>query len=281
MGRRRTRASEASIERWIKEGRGDGNGNEYKPWLNVQDVASKGRSHRIRGWRHGRVHHLLSDLEAYVFYTYEWSQRITEIREQFPLLPLDDTLAIAEEIGVKHPTDPSTKHPIVMSTDFVLTIRKGLSMDFFARQVKYTSALGDYRTREKLEIERRYWLKRNVDYGIVTERDVHMPLVRNIKWIHPRIDRDSLLPLTGEIVSEVARMLTVMVLSNDAPLRQLTSACDSNLGLVRGDSLKVVRHLLAIRYWQIDMSKPFKSGERLALINKPGPDLYNEERLIA
>jgi hypothetical protein len=206
---------------------------------------------------------------------------VTEIREQFPLLPLDDTLAIAEEIGVKHPTDPLTKHPIVMSTDFVLTITKGLSMDFFARQVKYTSALSDYRTREKLEIERRYWLKRNVDYGIVTERDVHMPLVRNIKWVHPRIDCDSLLPLTEEIVSEVARVLTGMVLSNDAPLRQLTSTCDSNLGLVGGDSLKVVRHLLAIRYWQIEMSKPLKPGEKLTLINKPGPDLYDEERLIA
>jgi hypothetical protein len=281
MGKRRTRATEASIKRWIKEGRGDGTGNNYKPWLYVQDVASKGRCHRIRGWRHGRVHHLLSDLEAYVFYTYEWSRRVTEIREQFPLLPLDETLAIAEEIGVTHPTDPVTKHPIVMSTDFVLTVTNGSGMDFFARQVKYTSALSNHRTQEKLEIEHRYWLKRNIDYGIVTERDVHMPLVRNIKWVHQRIDRDSLLPLTEETVRDVARLLTEMVLSNDAPLRKLTSTCDSDLELTGGDSLKVVRHLLAIRYWQIDMSKPFKQGERLVLINKPSLDLYEEERLIA
>ena len=78
----------ASTERWVKEGRGDGDGAEYKPWLYTWDVASKGRRHQIRGWRHGRVHHLLSDLEAYVFFIYEWTRSVIEIKEQFPLLPL-------------------------------------------------------------------------------------------------------------------------------------------------------------------------------------------------
>jgi hypothetical protein len=281
MGRRRTRATEASIERWIKEGRGDGDGAEYRPWLYVWDVASKGRSHQIRGWRHGRVHHLLSDLEAFVFFIYEWARKVIEIKEQFPLLPLEETLAIAEEIGVAHPTDPITKHPMVMSTDFVLKVQSGLGVDFYARQVKYASALSDYRTLEKLEIERRYWLRRSVDYGLVTELDVPMPLVRNVKWIHPRLDLADLRPLTEADVREVAHLLTEMVLAEDAPLRKLTSACDSRLGLKCGDSMKVVRHLLAIRYWQIDMSRPIKQGERLVLLNKPGQELYGEERLIA
>lgn len=267
------------IERWIKEGRGDKDGAEYKPWLAIQDVASRGRCHRIRGWRHGRVHHLLSDLEAYVFYTYEWSRCVVEIKEQFPLLPLDETLSIAEDIGVAHPIDPITKHPIVMSTDLVLRARIGSSFDYFARQVKYESSLSDERTREKLELERRYWLRRNVDYGIIT--NVPMPLVHNIKWIHPRYRLVDLLPLTEKTVIETAHVLTETVLNKDAPLRDLTSACDSHLGLRRGDSLKVVRHLIAIRYWQVDMSERINQGERLILLNTPGQELYEEERLIA
>ncbi|HEV2800371.1 MAG TPA: TnsA endonuclease N-terminal domain-containing protein [Pyrinomonadaceae bacterium] len=281
MGRRRTRATEASIERWIKEGRGGGEGAEYKPWLHVWDVASKGRCHEIPGWGHGRVHHLLSDLEAFVFFIYEWARRVIEIKEQFPLFPLEETLAIAEEIGVAHPTDPITKHPMVMSTDFVLKVRSGLGFDYYARQVKYASALCNYRTLEKLEIERRYWLRRSVDYGLVTELDVPMPLVRNVKWVHPRLDLARLQPLTEADVREVAHLLTETVLTEDAPLRKLTSACDSHLGLTRGDSLKVVRHLIAIRYWQVDMSQPIKQGERLVLLNTPGQELYREERLIA
>lgn len=281
MGRQRTRATEASIERWIKEGRGEGDGNEYKPWLYVWDVASKGRCHQIRGWRHRRVHHVLSDLEAYVFFIYEWALRVVEIKEQFPLFPLEETLAIAEEIGVAHPADPITKHPMVMSSDFVLKVQSGLGVDYYARQVKYASALHDYRTMEKLEIERRYWSRRSVDWGIVTELDVPMPLVRNIKWVHPRFALTDLRPLTEADVCEVAHLLTELVLAEDTPLRKLTSACDVRLGLKRGDSLKVARHLVAIRYWQVNMSQPIKQGERLVLLNTPSQELYGEERLIA
>jgi hypothetical protein len=281
MAKHKRGMTQEKIERWVKEGRGDNDGDEYKPWLTIQDVASRGRCHRIRGWKHGRVHHLLSDLEAYVFYTYEWSQEVVEIKEQFPLLPLEETLAIAEEIGVRHPVDPITKCPIVMSTDLVLKVRIGLGFDYFARQVKYESSLSDLRTREKLELERRYWLRRDADYGINTERDVHMPLVYNIKWIHPRFNLADLSPLTEKTIGEVAHVLTEMVLQEDAPLRKLTSACDSRLGLMDGDSLKVTRHLIATRYWQIDMSKRLKLGQRLVLLNTPGQWLYEEERLIA
>lgn len=273
--------TQRKIERWIKEGRGEGSGVAYKPWLRIQDVPSRGRSHRIKGWRHGRVHHLLSDLEAYIFYTYEWSLAVTEIREQYPLLPLEDTLSIAEELGIRHPCDKKTGHPIVMSTDFVLTIKRGLQTIYHARQAKYTSDLCKFRTLEKLEIERRYWERRNIDYGIVTERDLLMPLFHNIKWLHPRYDITSFSNLTKEAVNEIAALLTQMVMQEDAPLRKITSACDSRLDLSSGRSLSIARHLIAIRYWKVDMTKPLKDGERLILLNTPKSGLYGKVRLRA
>jgi hypothetical protein len=80
----------------------------------------KGRIHRIKGCVTGRVHHLLSDLGAKVFYAFDFSPSVLDIREQFPLLPLEDTLAIAEECRVSHPADPGTKHPVVMTTDLLV-----------------------------------------------------------------------------------------------------------------------------------------------------------------
>lgn len=223
----------------------------------------------------------MSDLEAFAFYIFDWSLRVADIKEQFPLSPLEETLAIAKEIGVRHPTDPATKYPIMMTTDFVLKVQVGMSFDYFARQAKYASALCDYRTLEKLEIERRYWLRRGVDYAIVTEHDIHMPLVNNVKWLHPRYEFASLSPLSKETVIEITRVLTEMVLTEDAPLRKLTSACDAILKLRDGDSLKVVRHLIATRYWQVDMSKRLNQAQRLLLLHTPGQELYEEERLIA
>ncbi len=67
MSKRSNGLTEAKIKKWIKEGRGNGHGPKYKPWLTARDVASKGRSHRIFGHKSRRIHHLFSDLELAVF----------------------------------------------------------------------------------------------------------------------------------------------------------------------------------------------------------------------
>lgn len=109
---KRTRTTK--IEKWIKEGRGSGVGSEYKPWLKIQDVASKGRSTRLKGIKTNRQHEFLSDLERNYFYLTEYSDVVVDIREQFPLLPLEETIVIADELGIKHPTDPKTGEPITI-----------------------------------------------------------------------------------------------------------------------------------------------------------------------
>lgn len=66
-----TRARTSKVEQWIKEGRGSGIGSEYKPWLNIEDVSSQGRSTRLRGIKIKRQHEFLSDLERNYFYLTE------------------------------------------------------------------------------------------------------------------------------------------------------------------------------------------------------------------
>ena len=52
----------------------------------------------------------------------EWNNIVVDIREQFPLTR-EDTWHIADEKGIKHPTDPKSQIPIVMTTDFLITIK--------------------------------------------------------------------------------------------------------------------------------------------------------------
>lgn len=85
MAKSQQSLSEHQIARRIKDGRGQGFGKKYQPWLYVQDVPSEGRSHRIYSHKTCRVHHLLSDLELTAFLVFEWSPDISDIREQFPL----------------------------------------------------------------------------------------------------------------------------------------------------------------------------------------------------
>ena len=49
MARRNTSFDEAKIARFEKEGRGQGRGADYKPWLTTYDVPSAGREHRVFG----------------------------------------------------------------------------------------------------------------------------------------------------------------------------------------------------------------------------------------
>lgn len=64
-------------------------------------------------------------MERNYYYLTEYSDFVVDIREQFPLLPLEETIVIAYELGIKHPIDPKKHEPIVVTTDFLLTVDKG------------------------------------------------------------------------------------------------------------------------------------------------------------
>lgn len=269
MAKRKRAMTAETIARWIREGRGSGEGATYQPWYTIQDVASRGRCHRIPDWFTGRVHHLLSDLEAHVFFSLIWSEFKIDVMEQYPLLPLEETLAIAEEVGVRHPADPRSHHPIVMTSDFFLKLNLKSGHDYLVRTAKYESALEDARTLEKLEIERRFWAVRRIDWGIYTEAGIQKDLVENVKWCYPFYAPSSLDPLIKADINKIASDLTRAVLTTDAPLRRITSQCDYRLGLDPGRSLAVVRHLLATRYWTVNMERRIRQGQRLTMLAAP------------
>lgn len=269
MGRRYSHWTLDLIKRRLAEGRGQGEGSNYTPWLLVQNFPSRGRVHRIMGCKTGRVHHLLSDLERNVFLHFQWPHSSKDQREQFPLLPLEETIEIAKEIGVRHPIDPITKCPIVMTTDLVLTIEAILTSTLHPFTVKYSNDLQNFRTREKLEIERRYWAasSRNAVLKIMTERQISLAFIKNMLWVLPYFWPTDLYPLTAHDINRIALMLTQLNLGEELPLQKLTHRCDQLLRLEIGTSLAVVRHLLAKRFWEVDMSMRIRTNERLILLN--------------
>ena len=82
MVRGRRDWTQVKFERYIKEGRGEGSGKDYQPWITIQDIPSKGRVSRTPGWKTNREHHLFSDNERRLFYVFEWSDVVVDIREQ-------------------------------------------------------------------------------------------------------------------------------------------------------------------------------------------------------
>jgi hypothetical protein len=266
VSRHRFRSTPESIARRIAEGRGQGVGISYRPWLDVHDFPSQGVIHRPLGLKTGRIHHLFSDLEFIVFLIYDVLGCILDIREQFPLLPLEETLEIARKLGIKHPTDPITKYPIVMTTDFLLKVRLGREHVFHARAVKYRKDLDDLRVKEKLKVEHYYWVRRDIDWGYVTKEDVPPVLAANAALIHPFHLLSDLHPLTEREVRKIAFYLVSRFRKEARPLLDIISDSDQKFALPNGKSFAIVCHLIARNHWHVDLLKSINVNERLILL---------------
>lgn len=267
MGYRNRPLNKRAIARRKAQGFGEGRGHRYKPWHIVQRTASRGLSCRLHGWTDDRVVHLLSKLERNIFRIFDWTLDITEVREQKDL-PLEETLQIAQEHGIAHPRDPVTGELAPLSTDFVIEVTRAGEPTLHARAVKYAADLADPQVREKLDIERVYWERHGVRWAIITERDVPEALVHNIRWVRPWREMAGDGTLNETDVRMIGRYLERHLGTVDEPLRDVTNECDDLLGYPPGTALKVVRHFIATRQWEVDMRTRIDTGQKLGVIRR-------------
>lgn len=259
------------IIQWIADGRGQGRGLSYQPWFNVQEMSSHGVSHRVKGQCVPRIYHFVSTLERDYFYGLELhhatsnATEILDIREQVALLPHDKTLALAEAHNIKHPQIPKTKQPIVMTTDFVITYKVGYDEVDVARSIKPSKDLTSKRTLEKLELERQYWRERDVDWGIVTEREMNSDFIHNARLLRPYHELDIL--LGGHDLDLIRQSLQYAIWESSRPLNATCLTMDRQLGLEPGTSLSIVYHALANDLWHVDLQHAIRPTQPLRLLS--------------
>lgn len=247
-----TNKSTLKIQKWIKEGRGQGFGKNYKPWITVRDVSSEGRSHRIYGYKSQRTYHLLSDLELAAFLLLEWNPTITDIREQYPL-ELEKTIKIAEEAQIIHPKIRQNYH--IMTSDFLVDTND-IETPKFVLQVKYSSALNDSRTIEKLEIERRYWQEQNIPFFIFTEYQVPKIMHENVMWLYPSLNERE---LEVNFLDKLYFYYDIFQKYKTKNIIELTKIIDTQYQLELGQSLREIRELMAQRYFTFDLNIPVRN----------------------
>lgn len=267
MAKRRYGIDEDKIARFIKKNRGQGSGAEYRPWLSVQDVSSLGRSSRIHSRKTRREHHLLSDMETAVFLLLDWSNTVTDIREQFPL-ERDVTRRIATEMGVRHPIDAQSRTDIVMTTDFLVDVQTENGTRLVARSVKPSSELDHDRTLEKQEIERRYWEGKGVGWGLITEQDLPPQRVKNLRWLHEMQSLEHLVtPYPGYWEDRCARLIACLPQKSDMNIKQFVRSLESSQGFAAGEALTVIRHLAANKVIGIDLDTRFDLNNPVSAIS--------------
>lgn len=261
---------EAKIARFLKEGRGLGAGKDYKPWLTIQDVPSLGRSSRLPGATTGRLHQLLSDIESSAFLLFDWEEAVTDIREQFPL-DREDTRRIAAEMGVPHPKDRKSGVDLVMTTDLLVdATRQGTSV-LLARAVKPFGDLGHRRTLEKLEIERRYWVRKGADWRLITEREYLKQRIENLRWMAEMRSLATLdAPYPRYWEDRCQRLLAVLKAARGLAINTVFGQLETEHGFASGEALTALRHLLANKRIGMNLDEEFNTAAPVSALTLQG-----------
>lgn len=261
---RETAQSQAkAIAKWLRRYEKDPE-CEYEPWDRVARFASKGMLIRRAGFTTGRMHVLVSRLEEKAFLALDWLDFVTDIREQHPLLPLEDTQAIAHAFGVNHPRSRTPRFDIVMTTDLLVTADSGDGTKRVAISVKPYSELRDHRVMQKLAIEREYWTQRGVQYFIVTQRDLPSAWIRNLKTLAGKQELGDESPFADIAFRQKLLASLASRIAAGGPLGATCLAHDESHGLKGGSSLALVHWALANKAWiadlnaRVDALKPLK-----------------------
>lgn len=255
MSRRAKFDTPQAQARRIKEGRGQGEGPNYKPWLRVKDVKSRGRRHRTFSVKFGRTLHLMSDLEDKTKSQAEWRDDVVDLREQVPLFPLSETQAIAKAFGYRHPRPPGAKHDIIMTTDQVWLIQTGAGRFYQPISVKYRKDIDDPRVEQKNEIEAEYWRRRprTLPLDYCDEASATKNFVRNWRLIRSTLRPAFFKYFSANLVSRVDRCLRRTVERGTRTMSELAGLAAVKLGVPKGEVRSAIHNLIATKRWPVDL----------------------------
>lgn len=195
---------------WVEKDRGQGEFENYQPWLTVRDVKSRVGGYRIWSRKFNRVIHTMSFGELIAFLLLEWDDNNIDVREQYPLDPLI-TRDICDKMQVVHPGFNGNE--IVMTSDFLVTRSHDGVISYKAYQIKYSKKeVHESRTNTKLQIEQEYWSRKNIPFAIWLSSEFSPIIVSNFKLLLPF--RTVLNPWNDE---ELQQLLSL--------LREIISAC--------------------------------------------------------
>jgi hypothetical protein len=208
----------------LKRGFGLGAGPSYHPWLRVRDVRSIGTSGNPRGITIPRVYHLLSVPERIHFHLLDRQADVIDIREQFPILDLNETLAICSKLGVRHTRRGVFPEPFTL--DFLVTRQTHSGLVYQARSIKTVEDAAVPKIRLRLKVEHSWCEQNSIDWKLVDTTEYTPNLLSTLLFMRgwslqryiPKVDQ----------ADEFARMFADSYEAN-VPLKEIINRCAKRL----------------------------------------------------
>jgi len=241
------------FDKWINEGRGAGQLASYKPFITVYDLPSMGRATRVFGWKTGRIHHFFTDIQTRYFYLLEWEDDVLDIKEHYPLLDLRNIIDNSDLNLEKYRSNDGTDY--IFTTTFLIKVKSGKNKEaYIARSVKVASELEKKSTIERLEIERRYWREKGIDWGIVTNKEIPITKAKNIEFILSALELDNNETFNECEKDSLSKMLESKLYRNSKAIREIIIDFDLEYNLQQGTGMLIFKYLLAKKRIEIDIN---------------------------
>ncbi|MEK5357911.1 TnsA endonuclease C-terminal domain-containing protein [Paenibacillus sp. FSL L8-0709] len=245
--------TEAKFKRFLAEGRGKGEKDTYRSWLQVSDLASRGRSTRFYSNKEKRVIHVFTDQQLYYALLLEFDESVLSYKEQYPLIDTEPILEQLDEILLKRLKGKDSEIPHVMLTTFLVTAVDEKGEEYqFARTLKDESELNKKPIIERLEIQKRWWEFRNVDFGIVTPNEIPVQQSKNIQWVLCSLNMQDYGFTKGDMESYAEQLEQLLINDQDA-VGSVLNAFDVYNKVEIGTGLLVFRYLIATRRILVNM----------------------------
>ena len=213
--------------------------------IRIQDFSSKGRVSRVLGRKSGKIHHLLSDLETNMFLILDFDRNVSNIIEHYPLKDVRDVID-DKNIDWNKFKDKKTKEDYIITTTFLVTLINGKNI---AISCKNQSELYKSNTQLKLEIERRYWSYKGVQWGIITNKELPKNRLKNIKWLMlgEEIDEEMYFKISSIILETIEEL--------DGKLSDYIGWISKRYGFSKEEVLTVVKEMIKRNNLEVDLDK--------------------------
>lgn len=221
--------------------------------LKVTTFSSKGRATRLYSDKcKGGIAHLQSDNQLRTFLILEWDDDVKKIEVNTELYGLEEVLSNVDDLNLNRFRNKETGELFQLHTNFLVTIKpyRGIYKQI-AISVKSTSELERKTVIEKLEIEKRYWKQRRIEFFVITDKEIDKIFTNNILWAREARSNKSL--TNKEALAE--KLYYFMEDNKEIVTKKLLEDFDKKEGVKEGTGLFLLRYLISLKQIVVDMKK--------------------------
>ncbi|RTE85510.1 MULTISPECIES: TnsA endonuclease N-terminal domain-containing protein [Gammaproteobacteria] len=273
----RTELTESKVKKYLDKKKFEG---KYVSYITARQFSSAGNASSEQLSSSERRQEYLSDLERRFGIALSFLSNVSNVKTQYPILNVDETIRIASELNIPHPRfapksglvkdENKGYQASIMTTDFLFEYKDVLTQEAnrIAVSLKYDQDVSVEdgkdrivgRTKDKIEIERVYWEKtQGYEFRVITSKAwmVQPAFSKNIDMARRFRDLDVPRAILKNATHEMLRLL------DDTPcyrLRDFINKSSSAINISFEKTYSIFWYLIWHKTLKIDLFRPLEDS---------------------